>query len=201
MNLTSYTVVRSVQGGMGVYSYRKRFFYPIHVERPDPEFARQLLEHYGGRDGELTQITQYLNHQANINHRFLRELLGLIIAEELAHLETLTALIAKLGGDPVRYQNSLGEKWTIYSVDQCTEPLEILKADIELEIRSRVLYEKHMSLTSDPGVKRLLGFLARREGIHQSLLNRSRKILIEGKAPEQFTEIIYDYKMSLQVLE
>lgn len=185
---------------MGVYSYRKRFFYPIHVERSDPAFAKQLSEHFGGKEGELTQIIQYLNHQVNMGHRFLRELFGLIAAEELAHLETIAAVITKLGGDPILYTNAKGEAWNIRYLNQSTEPLQILKADIELEVRSRVLYEKHIELTNDPGVKQLLAFLARREGIHQSLLNRSRKIL-GGKSQEQFTEIIYDYKMSLQVLE
>lgn len=186
---------------MGVYSYRKRFFYPIHVERSDPTLARQLLEHYGGKDSELTQVVQYLNHQANIGHRFIRELLGLITAEELAHLEILATVISKLGGDPVLFTDAKRESWGIRYTNQSKEPLQMLKADIELEIRSRIFYEKHLSLTNDPGVKRVLAFLARREGIHQSLLNRSRKLLGEGKSPEQFSEIIYDYKMSLQILE
>jgi spore coat protein JC len=61
--------------------------------------------------------------------------------------------------------------------------------------------EKQLSRTTDPGVKRLLSFLARREGIHQNLLKRSLKTLTEGGSSEQYMEIIYDYKMSLQVLD
>jgi spore coat protein JC len=188
------------RGGMGVYNYRKRFFYPIHVERADPALAKKLLEHYGGKDGELTQVTQYLNHQANSANRFLRELLGLIAAEELAHLEAMATVINKLGED-LYYKSSKGIAWDIRYVNQNTEPVTMLKADVSLEIRSRVLYEKHMSQTTDVGVQRLLGFLARREGIHQSLLNRSCKALSDVGSTEQFMEIIYDYKMSLQVLE
>lgn len=187
---------------MGVYSYRKRFFYPIHVERSDPAFARLLMEHYGGKDGELTQIVQYLNHQTNRVNRFLRELLGLIAAEELAHLETIAAVISKLDGDlAFLYTSSEGDPWEIQYTNQEIDPISVLKADIALEIRSRILYEKHMALTNDSGVKRVLGFLARREGIHQSLLNRSRKILTEGGPPEQLSDIIYDYKISLQILD
>lgn len=184
-----------------MYSYRKRFFYPIHVERSDPNLAKLLLEHYGGKDGELTQVLQYLNHQANMSHRFLKELLGLIAAEELAHLETLATVIDKLDGEALSYVSSNGLTWDMAYVDQDSDLEAMLKADIALEIRSRVLLEKQMSRTADPGVKRLLGFLARREGIHQSLLKRSLKTLVESGSAEQYMEIIYDYKMSLQILD
>ncbi|SPF49880.1 fragment of manganese-dependent catalase (part 1/2) [Candidatus Desulfosporosinus infrequens] len=42
-----------------MFNYRKRLFYPVHVERQDPIFAKVLLEHYAGRDSELsyTNIT------------------------------------------------------------------------------------------------------------------------------------------------
>ncbi len=184
-----------------MYNYRKRFFYPIHVERLDPNLAKLLLEHYGGKDGELTQVLQYLNHQANMSNRFLKELLGLIAAEELAHLETFATVISKLSNQPSSYVSSKGQNWDIGNVNQDVDQEAMLKADIALEIRSRVLLEKQLSRTTDPGVKRLLNFLARREGIHQNLLKRSLKILTEGGSSEQYMEIIYDYKMSLQVLD
>ncbi|SHN86667.1 manganese catalase family protein [Desulfitobacterium chlororespirans] len=184
-----------------MYIYRKRFFYPIHVERPDPVLAKELLEHYGGRDGELTQAVQYLNHQVNIDNRFLRELLGLIMAEELAHLETLSAMITKLGGEVARLSDHEDIPWSLSYVNQYSEPDKLLKANAALEKRARLLYEKHAAMTQDPGVKRLLTFLARREGVHQRLLYRCYKVLTEGGTSEQYMEIIYEYKMSLQVLE
>lgn len=189
------------KGGSGVYHYRKRFFYPIHVEGPDPRFAQLLLEHYSGRDGELSQVTQYLSHQANIANRFVRELLGLMIAEELAHLEILSTLIHKLDGELGYFVNRRGEPWRLEFIAQGTDPLRLIKADIELEHRSRILYEKGMGRTKDPGVQKILQFLSHREGIHQSLLIRSHKMMEEGAPNDQFHQLIYDYKMSLQVLE
>ncbi|AHF06402.1 manganese catalase family protein [Desulfitobacterium metallireducens] len=184
-----------------MYNYRKRFFYPIHVARPDPEFAQILLEHYAGRDGELSQITQYLSHQANISDRFVRELYGLIIAEELAHLEILSTLIHKLGGELGYYVNNRGEPWKLEYIEQGTDPLQLLKIDIDLELSSRSLYEKSVEKTKDPGIRKILHFIGRREEIHQSLLVRSRKLMIEGACNGQYNQLIYDYKMSLQVLE
>lgn len=184
-----------------MYTYRKRFFYPIHVEKPDPVFARLLLEHYGGQDGELSQITQYLSHQASISNRFVRELLGLITAEELAHLEIISTLIFKLDGELSHYVNKRGEPWGLAYIEQGTDPLRLLKADIDLELRSRTLYELSLERTKDPGVQKILHFLGQREEIHQSLLGRSRKFMAEGVQNDQYSQIIYDYKMSLQVLE
>lgn len=184
-----------------MYTYRKRFFYPIHVEGPDPDMAKLLLEHYAGKDGELTQVIQYLNHQVNIDNRFLRELLGLIMAEELAHLETLSAMIIKLGGEVTRMINPNNSPWSLTFVNQYSEPDKILRANAALEKRARLLYEKHAAMTQDPGVKRLLSFLAHREGVHQKLLYQSHKVMTEGGTSEQYMDIIYEYKMSLQVLE
>ncbi|AGA68738.1 Mn-containing catalase [Desulfitobacterium dichloroeliminans LMG P-21439] len=184
-----------------MYSYRKRFFYPIHVEGPDPVLAKQLIEHYGGKDGELTQVVQYLNHQVNIDNRYIRELLGLISAEELAHLETLSAMIIKLGGEVHRLVNASDQAWSLANVYQYSESEKILRANVALEKRARLQYEEHANLTQDPGVKRLLSFLARREGIHQKLLYRCHKVMMEGGSSEHYMGIIYDYKMSLQVLD
>lgn len=184
-----------------MYSYRKRFFYPIHVEKPDPALAKQLLDHYGGKYGELTQVVQYLNHQVNIDSRYLRELLGLITAEELAHLETLSAMIIKLGGEVKRLTDHNETSWSLTCVNQYSEQEKILRANIALEKKARIAYENHASMTQDLGVKRLLSFLARREAIHHKLLIRCHKVLIEDGTAEQYMEIIYDYKMSLQVLD
>lgn len=184
-----------------MYNYRKRFFYPIHVARPDPKFAQFLLEHYAGRDGELSQITQYLSHQANISNRYVRELYGLIIAEELAHLEVLSTLIHKLGGELGYYVNRRGEAWKLDYIEQGTDSLKILKSDIDLELRSQVFYEKSIDRTEDPEIQKILRFLARREEIHQSLIDRSRKLMIKGAANGLYNQLIYDYKISLQVLE
>jgi len=190
-----------VQGGKRVYTYRRRFFYPIHVEGPDPSLAKQLLEHYAGKDGELTQVVQYLNHQVNIDNRYLRELLGLITAEELAHMETLAAMIIKLGGEVQKLSGPDDLPWSLNYVSQFTEPEKILKANAAMEKRARLSYEKHASMTRDPGVRRLLTFLAQREYLHQRLLFQSYKVLREGGSSEQYMDIIYEYKMSLQVLE
>lgn len=184
-----------------MFSYRKRLFYPVHVERPDPMFAQILLEHYGGKDSEFSAATQYLNHRSNMHNRYVRELLGMIAAEELGHMEMIAVAISKLGGRPLSYVNSQGIPWNMSYVDQSLDPVIMLQADAEAEIRARHLYNQHLTMTNDPGLQRMISFLGGREDVHKHLFQKAQLLVRQGGAPEQFANLLYEYKMSLQVLE
>lgn len=184
-----------------MFGYRKRLFYPLNIEEPDPVFAQVLMEHYAGRDSEFSAAVQYLNHRSNMKNHHLRELLGLIAAEELGHMELIAACINKLGGQPVSYLNAQGSPWELAFIDQSSDPLSVLEANINLEDRSRTLYQKHMKRANDPGVQRTLAFLANREDVHKKLLQKALRNFKQVGGPEKFPELIYEYKMSLQVLE
>ncbi|TGE33673.1 manganese catalase family protein [Desulfosporosinus sp. Sb-LF] len=184
-----------------MYNYRKRLFYPVHVKGPDPVFAKVLFEHYAGRNGELSSSLQYLNHYANFTNRYVRELLGLIAAEELGHMELISVAIIKLGGPPLTYANSQGAPWVVNYINQSADPIDILQVDVEAETRASHLYRQHLELTSDPNMKKMIGFLISREEVHKRLLQRAQTLIREFGSPEEFNRLIYDYKMSLQVLE
>ena len=184
-----------------MFNFRKHLFYPIHVERQDPVFAKVLLEHYAGRNSELSSSIQYLNHHSNMSNRYLRELLGLFAAEELGHMEIISAAIVKLGGPPLTCINSKGAPWVINYIDQSVDPVAILQVDVQAEIRAGHLYQKHLELTSDSHMKRMINFLIGREEVHKRLLQRAQILIRDIGSPEDFNELIYDYKMSLQVLE
>ncbi|MHB1652789.1 MAG: manganese catalase family protein [Desulfitobacteriaceae bacterium] len=184
-----------------MFSYRKRLFYTVYVERPDPVFAQTLLEHYGGKDSEFSAATQYLNHRGNMPNRYVRELLGLIAAEELGHMEMVAVAINKLGGHSLSYVNSHGVPWNMSYVDQSVDPITMLQADVEAEIRAQILYNQHFTMTNDPGLKRMISFLGSREDVHKHLFQKAQMLIRQGGAPEQFTDLIYEYRMSLQILE
>ncbi len=184
-----------------MFMFRKQLFYPIHVERQDPKFAKVLLEHYAGRNSELSSSIQYLNHRSNISNRYVRELLGLFAAEELGHMEIIAVAITKLGGQPLKCINSQGAPWVINYIDQSVEPSAILQVDVQAETRASLLYQQHLELTSDPNMKRMIKFLITREEVHKKLLQRAKKLISNNGPSEDFNELIYDYKMSLQVLE
>ncbi|MDA8227937.1 MAG: manganese catalase family protein [Desulfitobacterium hafniense] len=183
-----------------MFGYRKRLFYPVHIECTDQEVAVALVEHYGGKDSELSAALQYLNHRSNITNRYISELLGLIAAEELSHLEVIAAIINKIGL-PLNYVNSKELAWTLRFIDQSADLIQMLEADIESETRSKALYGRHLGMVSDPGLKKILLFLRKREEVHKSLLQRALSLVKQGGSQEQFSKLIYDYRMSLQVLE
>jgi Mn-containing catalase len=186
---------------MKVFHYRKHLFYPLHVERQDPVFAKLLLEHYAGRNSELSSSIQYLNHRSNMPNRYVRELLGLIAAEELGHMELIAAAIIKLGGPPLTCVNSQGAPWVLNYIDQSVDCINLLQVDVQAETRAALLYQQHLELTTDPHMKKMISFLIGREGVHKRLLQRALGLVRETGSPEEFNELIYDYKMSLQVLE
>lgn len=184
-----------------MFNFRKHLFYPINVERQDPVFAKVLLEHYAGRNSELSSAIQYLNHRSNMSNRFVRELLGLFAAEELGHMEMISVAIMKLGGPPLTCVNSQGAPWVINYIDQSVDSITVLKVNIQAETRACQLYKQHLELTSDPNMKRMINFLIGREEVHKRLLQKAQILSRDSGLPEDFNKLIYDYKMSLQVLE
>lgn len=184
-----------------MFNFRKQLFYPVHVERQDPMFAKVLLEHYAGRNSELSSSIQYINHRSNISNRYLRELLGLFAAEELGHMEIIAVAIVKLGGPPLTCVNSQGAPWVINYIDQSIDSSSVLQVDVQAETRTCQMYKQHLELTSDPNMKRMINFLISREEVHKRLLQKAQGLIRDIGLPEDFNELIYDYKVSLQVLE
>ena len=63
--------------------------------------------------------------------------------------------------------NSAGVPWTAAYVDSITEPTADFRSNIAAEARAKIVYERLMNVTDDPGVKEALGFLMTREIAHQ----------------------------------
>lgn len=118
-----------------------------------------MLEHYGGKDSEFSAATQYQNHCSNMPNPYVSELLGLIAAEEQSHMEMGAVAINLLGAPPLSYINSQGVPWNLSYVDQSLDPVAMLQADAEAEIRARVLYNQHFTMTNDPGLKQMISHL------------------------------------------
>ncbi|KLU60047.1 putative manganese catalase [Peptococcaceae bacterium CEB3] len=183
-----------------MYSYRKRLFFPVHVDHPDPELGEVLLEHYAGKDSEFSAAVRYLNQRTYLTDRYLRELLGLLAAEELGHMEMLSVAVSKLGL-AARYVNSRAEPWHLGYLDPAREPKNILERAIKAEERAREKYEKTLLQLRDTGLVKMTEFLIRREEVHQRLLRQALHGLDCDERADNGRELIYAYKMSLQVLE
>jgi Mn-containing catalase len=75
------------------------------------------------------------------------------------------------GGPPLT--NSAGVPWTAAYVDSIGEPTADLRSNIAAEARAKIVYERLINLTSDPGVQEALGFLMTREIAHQKSFEKA----------------------------
>jgi Mn-containing catalase len=75
------------------------------------------------------------------------------------------------GGSPLT--NSAGVPWTAAYIDTITEPTADLRSNIAAEARAKIVYERLIALTDDPGIKEALGFLMTREIAHQKSFEKA----------------------------
>ncbi len=106
-----------------------------------------------------------------------------------------TALL--YGGGPA-LTNSAGVPWTAAYVDSIGEPTADLRSNIAAEARAKIVYERLINTTDDPGVKEALGFLMTREVAHQKAFEKALYSIEPnfppGKLPgmPEFTDKFYD---------
>lgn len=82
----------------------------------------------------------------------------------------ITALL--FGGGPA-LTNSAGAPWTAAYVDTIGEPTADLRSNIAAEARAKIIYERLINVTDDPGIKDALGFLMTREVSHQKSFEKA----------------------------
>jgi len=76
------------------------------------------------------------------------------------------------GGGPA-LTNSSGVPWTFAYVDSRGDPTCDLRSNIAAEARAKIIYERLIAITDDPGVKEALGFLMTREVAHQKSFEKA----------------------------
>ena len=76
------------------------------------------------------------------------------------------------GGGPALC-DSAGVPWTAAYVDSRSEPTADLRSNIAAEARAKIVYERLINITDDPGIKDALGFLMTREVAHQKSFEKA----------------------------
>nr|WP_145548255.1 manganese catalase family protein [Variovorax boronicumulans] len=100
------------------------------------------------------------------------------------------------GGPPL--VNSAGVPWTAAYIDTIGEPTADLRSNIAAEARAKIVYERLINLTDDPGVKEALGFLMTREIAHQKSFEKALYSITPnfppGKTPgdPRFTSVYFN---------
>ena len=170
-----------------MYHHVKKLMYTVNVGTPDVRFGNMLLEQFGGANGELAAAMQYTIQGWNcIDDLERRDLLLDIGTEELSHLEVVGALIRMhlaplktnreaaeadplvtiAGGGGVNLYNSQGNAWTADYL-KITGELDVdLRSNIAAEARAKIVYERLIDHTDDPGSIDTLQFLMTREITH-----------------------------------
>ncbi len=169
-----------------MYHHVKKLMYTVNIGQPDPRFGNMLLEQFGGANGELAAAMQYSVQGFNCEDLARRDLLMDIGTEELSHLEVVGALIrmhlkpmkseresaeadplvAVAGGGGVSLVNSMGDAWTADYLKITGDLAVDLRSNIAAEARAKIVYERLINFTDDPGSKEALQFLMTREITH-----------------------------------
>ncbi|WNN49517.1 manganese catalase family protein [Siccibacter colletis] len=100
------------------------------------------------------------------------------------------------GGPPLT--NSGGVPWTAAYIDTIGEVTADLRSNIAAEARAKIIYERLINVTDDPGVKDALSFLMTREVAHQMSFEKAlysiRNNFPAGKLPpvEEYANTYYN---------
>ncbi|MEX2495894.1 MAG: manganese catalase family protein [Woeseia sp.] len=106
--------------------------------------------------------------------------------------------LALLYGGGAALVNSAGVPWTAAYVDTRGDPTCDLRSNIAAEARAKIIYERLINITDDPGVKDALGFLMTREVAHQKSFEKALYAIENnfppGKLPgiEKFASTYFD---------
>ncbi len=172
-------------------------------------FSQALAEEDAGRKDLLLDIaTEELSHL---------EVIGTIICmlnkgvkgrlaeggEEAELLRTITQgseshTLSLLYGGGAALINSGGVPWNAAYIDTIGEPTADLRSNIAAEARAKIIYERLINVTTDPGVVDALKFLMTREVAHQKSFEKALYAIEpnfpSGKLPgdPEFADVFYD---------
>lgn len=187
-----------------MYHHVKKLMYTVNIGEPDVRFGNMLLEQFGGANGELAAAMQYTIQGWNcVDDLGRRDLLLDIGTEELSHLEVVGALIRMhlkplktdreaaeadplitiAGGGGVNLFDSMGNAWTATYL-KITGELDVdLRSNIAAEARAKIVYERLIDHTDDPGSIDTLQFLMTREITHM----KSFQAALDGMEKHPFS--------------
>lgn len=174
-------------------------------------FTQGLAEDDAGRKDLLLDIaTEELSHLEIIGsivgmlNKGAKGDLAEAVEEEAALYRSLTeggndSHVTSLlyGGGPA-LTNSAGVPWTAAYIDTIGEPTADLRSNIAAEARAKIIYERLINVTDDPGVKDALAFLMTRELAHQKSFEKALHSIQpnfpQGKLPgvPEFTSVYFN---------
>jgi manganese catalase len=214
-----------------VFSHIKDLQFEAKPDGPDAAFARRLQEILGGKWGALTVAHQYLfqGWSCRLPGKY-RDLLLDLGTEELAHVEMICTMIARLlqdapvstreaaddGGDlnPAHLINagagplpmdSNGVPWSGSYITSSGHLLADFYLNVTAEAQGRLQVARLFQMTDDPGVKAMLRFLLARHTKHQRIwLTAIEELKQDGledmPVPDAFPDALRDRELGAAYL-
>lgn len=123
-----------------MFFHDKRLQYVAKPDKPDPVYAKKLQEVLGGQWGEITVSLQYLFQGWNCRGPMkYRDMLLDIGTEEIAHVEMLATMIARLlEGAPVAVQDEAVRDPAVMAVMGGMNPQHIIVSGLGAQVADSV---------------------------------------------------------------
>ncbi|UZK64972.1 manganese catalase family protein [Sphingomonas sp. M1-B02] len=131
------------------------------------DIATEELSHLEVIGSIIAMLNQGVKVQLSEASKNEAELYQMIGASGTSAKESLL-----FGGGPALI-DSAGVPWTAAYVDSRGEPTADLRSNIAAEARAKIVYERLINVTDDPGIKEALGFLMTREVAHQKSFEKA----------------------------
>jgi len=131
------------------------------------DIATEELSHLEVVGSIVTMLNKGLKAQLAEGQMNETELYRMVGAAGITAKESIL-----FGGAPALC-DSAGVPWTAAYVDSRGEPTVDLRSNIAAEARAKIVYERLINITDDPGIKDALGFLMTREVAHQKSFEKA----------------------------
>lgn len=133
---------------------------PVQVERPNPRYARAMLQNMAARDSEMSAVSLYFYGSLILRatHPAFSEDLRRISMVEMHHLELFGQLALLLGAEPRLWQPGNGRPvwwWPGYN-RYSRDPRRLLRYAIAGEKRAVAQYRRQCQWIRDPYLTALL---------------------------------------------
>ena len=131
------------------------------------DIATEELSHLEVIGSIIAMLNKGLKAQLSEQQLAEVELYGMMGSNSTSAKEALL-----YGGGPALI-DSAGVPWSGTYVDSRSEPTVDLRSNIAAEARAKIVYERLIAVTDDPGIKEALGFLMTREVAHQKSFEKA----------------------------
>lgn len=141
--------------------------------RQNQKYANLLYDSFGGSEGELTAVIQYIYEHIELKRyeNFSKILLKIAI-EEMYHLELIGELIKKLGSKAY-FINQNKCVWSMENIKyHFNNVYDMLTFNIESEKKTIENYKKAIKYTQNKSIKDLLERIILDEQTHLEIFNR-----------------------------